>query len=307
MDIDRLMELARRRIQTGQNDGAIDALRQVLAFEPDLSEAHAYLALCLLNAKRLHAALQEARIALSLESDSELAHYALANIYIAQRDFINAQEHAGHLMEMDPNHPPYYLLQASLNRLRRKMNEILPLLEKALELDPESPRVLAELSDYYVDRGELGKAERYAHDSLSRDPENVNGLVAMGNVLLRQGKTEESREHAVLALQHAPDNVAALALLAGIKARKNPALGLWWRYNVWMNSVGGTRSIAVLLLAYIIYRIATMGLQDMEMPEVASLVQYLWMAIVVYTFIGPSLFTKSLRKEMSDVRLKKEF
>lgn len=307
MDIDRLLELAWQRMQHGQIDGAIESLREVLAEDPDQADAHAYLALCLLDKKRVHAARHEASLALAIEPGSEIAHMGMANIAIAQRDFEAAQEHIDQLLEIDPADPRYYVLQADLNRLLRKNDRILPLLQRALELAPESSSVLAELSDYYYGIGDPDQAERYAHESLRQDPESVRGLIAMGYVLLQRGEIEEAREHAVAALQQAPDNSAALALIASIKARTNPLLGLWWRYNVWMNSVGSTRSIMVLLVAYLVFRVATMGFKDMGQAEIANYVQWAWFAIVIYTFVGPTLFIKSLKKELSEVKLSREF
>lgn len=307
MDIDRLLELAAQRIQNGQIDSAIESLRQALAQDPDLAQAHAYLAICLLKKKRLYAAMQESKLALAIEPASEIAHFAMANICIAQRNFNAAQKHLDQLLDIDPNDPRYYLLQADLKGLQRKDDEILPLLERALEIDPESSSALSKLSDYYLDKGDLKNAERYAYESLRLEPENIDGLVSMGYVLLRRGDVQAAREHAVSALQQAPDNSAALTLVASIKARTSPLLGLWWRYNAWMSSVGSTRSILVLLLAYIVFRLTTMGFKDLGHPDVSSIIQWAWLGIVIYTFVGPTLFMRSLKKELSDVRLSREF
>ncbi|MCW8891372.1 MAG: tetratricopeptide repeat protein [Sedimenticola sp.] len=307
MDIDRSLDMVQRQIQNGQLDGAMDLLRQILSYDPDLPDAHAYLSLCLLSKKRLHASQQEADIALTLDPGFELAHYALANICIALRKFSKAQVHVTQLLDMDPNHASYYLLQAHLYRLLQKKNAILPPLQKALELDPESPEVLSELSEYHADRGDLELAQQFADEALRHEAENVDALVAMGNVLLHQGLIEEAREHAVWALRHQPDSNSALALMAGIKAKSSPVLGIWWRYNVWMSRMGSTRAVLVLLLAFVVYRLMTMGFEDLGHADAAGMLQIAWLGIVFYTFIGPSLFNKSLQKELSGVQLKEDF
>lgn len=306
-DTDQLLDLARRRMQNGQLDGAMDALRQLLSQDPDAAEAHAFLALCLLDKQRLHAAASEAKMALALDPGLETAHYALAHILIAKRQFRQAEEHVNRVLEMDPNDSDYYLLAANLRRLGRQQEQVLPLLEKALELNPESPRILSELSDYYAGIGDIDRAERYAQASLQREPENVNGLVSMGYVLLRRGKTDEAREHAIWALRQEPGSRAALHLMAGVKARKNPLMGLWWRYNVWMNDAGEVRSILILLVAFVIYRVVTMLLGDMNQKEAAVMIQYAWLGIVLYTFVAPTMFKKSLEKELAQVRLSSEY
>lgn len=307
MEIQRILELARQRMSLGQTDGAIDALRQALAHDPDLAEAHAYLAICLVQRKRLHAAGQEAGMALALDPELEVAHYAMATVAMARRDFRLAEQHIQQLQEADPNHAPYYLLYAELKALMQRSAEVLPLLQKALELDPESTRVLAQLSDYHLNRGELQQAEAFAHEALRQEPESVAALVAMGGVLLRRGNAADAREHAVWALRQEPDHEGALVLLSGVKARTSPLLGLWWRYNTWMNSVGSGRSILILLFAYLLFRVATMGLHDLGRPELATAVRYLWLAIVIYTFVGPALFMKALRRELATVKLREGF
>jgi tetratricopeptide (TPR) repeat protein len=180
-------------------------------------------------------------------------------------------------------------------------------LEKALELDPESPEVLSELSEYYAERSEMDLAEYYAREALQRDPEHSSGLVAMGRVLLERKEIELAREHAIAALQNDPSEPQALGLMASIKARKSLLLGLWWRYNVWMNRIGTTRSILVLLFAYIVYRILSMGFDDMGHREAAGLVRYVWLGIVVYSFLGPAIFNNLIKKELLGVKLRSDF
>jgi tetratricopeptide (TPR) repeat protein len=180
-------------------------------------------------------------------------------------------------------------------------------LEKAFELDPESSEVMAELGEYYANSGALDMAEHFAHKSLRHEPESVYCLVAMANVLLRKGRVNEAKDHAVWALRHDPENQSALHVMAGIKARKSPLLGIWWRYNLWMSSIGSTRSVLVLLLAYIAYRILTMGFDDMGQQILATMAHYVWIGLVIYIFIYPALFQKSLRKELSNVELSKYF
>jgi hypothetical protein len=74
-----------------------------------------------------------------------------------------------------------------------------------------------------------------------------------------------------------------------------------------MNSIGSTRSVLVLLMAYIVYRVLTMGFEDMGQPDLAGTLQYVWIGLVIYTFTAPALFQKSLSKELNDIVLSKDF
>ena len=306
-NIDRLLEQARLHIQHGHIDGAIDVLRDILSNDPDLAEAHAYLAICLLKKRRGHAAAQEARIALTLEPESALALYALALSQFAQRQFRAAESHILRLLDLDPNDPRYYLLLVDLYNAIAQKKKVLPLLQKALALAPDNPDTLSKLSDYYLAVNDLGRAQHHAREALQMDPEHADALVSMGQVLLQKGDVANAREHAIWALRREPGNSSALYLLTAIKARSNPFLGLWWRYNTWINRIGMTRSILVLLAAFIVYRIASMAFTDMGRKDIATLVNLCWMAIVIYSFIGPTIFEKALKKELADVKLTKNF
>lgn len=306
-NLDRLLEQAVLQIQHGHYEGAIDVLRQILSTDPDIADAHAYLSICLLNLRRGHAAAHEARIALTLEPESELAIYALALSRYAQRNFKDAMALIRRLLDIDPNDARYYLLLADIHSANAQSRQALPLLQKALALSPEDPGTHGKLSQYYLAENDLGRAEHHAQVALQMDPEHADALVSMGQVLLHQGEIAQAREHAIWALRQEPGNTAALYLLTAVKARANPFLGLWWRYNAWINRIGMTRSILVLLAAFLLYRVASMAFTDLGRQDLASATHLGWMAIVVYSFIGPTLFARALKKELTEVRLSKDF
>ena len=306
-NIPRLLEQARLHIQHGHMDGAIDVLREILSNDPDLAEAHAYLSICLLRKRRGHAAAHEAQIALALEPESETALYALALSQFAQRKFRDAEAHIRRLLDIDPNDARYYLLLADLYVATEAKQKILPLLQKALSLTPEDPDTLSKLANYYLAENNLGRAHHYAQEALQMDAEHADALVSMGQVQLQKGEVANAKEHAIWALRQEPDNASALYLLTAVKARSNPFLGLWWRYNAWIKRIGMTRSILVLLAAFIVYRIASMTFGDMGRKDIATAINFGWMAIVIYSFLGPTLFEKALKKELADVELAKNF
>jgi tetratricopeptide (TPR) repeat protein len=191
--------------------------------------------------------------------------------------------------------------------LTGQKDKVLPLLEKALELDPENPGVLVAMGDYYLDEGDLDLAERYAREALTIFAQNQDALVLMGYVLLRRGRTEEAREHAIWALRVNPAARGPLRLMASVKARSNPFLGLWWRGSVWMGSLGQSKAIMVLIGAYAAYRVLTIVLRGTIPDPYVNAIQFAWLGIVVYTWVGPGLFRRMLTKELSKVSLRKDF
>lgn len=302
--LERDLELARRLIRVGQHDGAIESLRRVLAEDPDHAEAHALLSLVLLGQRRLHAAGYEADAALALEPHAPLSLLASANVLIARRRLGEAEERLLELRRVAPGMAEGLRRLAGLRSLQGRREEAGELLAEALRLDPEDVGVLTDLGEWHLEQGRLDAAEDLAQRALEMEPESPDALVLQGHVLLRRGDLEAAREHALWALRSDPADPASLHLLTAIKARRNPVLGLWWRYSVWMGSFGDGRIILVLLVAYALYRFAVITADHLGQPGLAGAVSFAWLAIVAYTWFGPALFERSLRKELAQVELR---
>ena len=104
-----------------------------------------------------------------------------------------------------------------------------------------------------------------------------------------------------------PRERGALHLLAALKTRRNGFLGFWWRYNTWMGTLADGHSVVVLLGMYVTYRFATLGLGDLGYPRFASALSWLWLAFVVYTWIGPIVFQRALQRELATITIKPDF
>ena len=304
-DPHRYLERASHLYEIGQLDGAIDQLKRALTENPDLAEAHAWLALCLLRKRRLHAAVVEAGLALPLGPEQLLSHLVGAEVALAKRDFKTAGRHIETLLAEAPENPAFYRVKARWLTLTGKRHERLPVLEQARRLAPDEPETLAELSSHFAETGELDRARQLAEQALRIDPENQSALVAMGWALLLCGDKAGAREHAVDALRKDPLAPDALALLTSIKSRSNPLLGAWWHYATWMERIGPTRSVIVLLSAFVIYRLAVIVAQQQGATGLASGIQLAWLGVVVYSFVGPVLFRKALQRELQSIELRR--
>jgi Flp pilus assembly protein TadD len=303
VDPQRYIDDAQRLIDIGQIDGAIDRLRMALTEDPDLGDAHALLALCLLQKRRLYAAGIETDLALTLAPEAPFTHWVAAELNLARRDFASAERHIEQFRALAPDLPSADRLLARCYSLTGRRAERLPLLRQALHKDPTDPETLAALANHHSELGELEQAWRYADEALRAAPENTSALVAMGEVLLKRGDIEDAREHAALALRADPSDPSALGLLTSIKARTSPLLGLWWRYAAWGERVGPTRQVIVLLVAFVLYRLSTIVATDLGKDGLASMIVLVWLGIVVYSFAGPTLFRRALQKELASVQL----
>ncbi len=66
-----------------------------------------------------------------------------------------------------------------------------------------------------------------------------------------------------------------------------------------MGSLGDQRAILVLLGAFVIYRAAMITADHYQLENLASYLQFLWLALVAYTRIGAGLFQNALRSASS--------
>ena len=301
------LNLAQDQLGRGQVLEAIETLASLLGEDPDDAQAHALLAICLVRRKRLHAAGLEAASALQLAPEMAFPHIAAASVVSASRRFQEAKQHLLTAASIDGDSA---LVERDLSRLHLywgHISEARQHAERSLELELGSPDGLTLSGEVSMAAGQWQEATAFAQQALSADPEHIDALVLLGTCELQAGRTAQARDHAVWALQLDADDVGARALLCSIKARSNPLLGLWWRFQSMITSGGTTRSILLLVGMYLLYRASLIMLADQGETRLTTLLSYLWLGFCVYTWIAPGMFARSLAKEMEEVRLRREF
>ena len=303
--IRRLVDRAVDRLDRGDLDGAIDILHEALALDPDSVEAHALLSLCLLNLRALGPARAEAEAALALDGEYAFAHNAMGYVFIAQGKLERAAHHFELALALDPDDPSNYDSMASLDRMRGRPYR--HWLDQALELDPDDPKLLAGVSDERYEAGDFAEARRFAEASLQINAECSDGLLAMARVLLVEKQLDDAREHVVAALRNNAVDDEALRLLVVIRARQNPILGVWMRWQVWLETMHDGKRVAWLVGLLVGTRLLAQIFVDLGLPSLASAVRTVWLAFVAYTWIGPVVFRRMLERELRDVELDDEY
>ena len=301
------LRMAVDQLERGLSRAAIDSLRRYLAVEPDSAQAHAVLALALYNTKRLTASAHEARLALQLDPESIEARRALALAAMGARRFSEAQKLLDEALAFDPESVHVRLGLARLGRLRGDWRAEREALDAARRLAPEEPGVIVDQGSLELREGNTDGAEKLARAALALDPENISGQVLLGRVMLKRGRVEEARELAVTALRAEASSREALLFLVEAKVRANPLMGMWWRWNTWMNELGSRSSVIVLVAAFLIQRVARQIAGDLGATDVSELIGYAWLGVVAYTWIAPGVFHRMLARELQDVRLRPDF
>ncbi|MBC8069503.1 MAG: tetratricopeptide repeat protein [Deltaproteobacteria bacterium] len=302
---ERLLARARDRLVHGDTQGGMVLLKQVLAEDPGHAWAHALLSICMIDCKLVRVARVEAEAAVRADPELAIARRAMGEVQVAERKLGQAEASFRYAIELEPENADLFVRLVALLRMRDRRDE--DLLVRALELAPDDPDVLVAAAYDCFDRRELDRAEGHAREALEEDPEHVDALVAMGWIRLAQGDVADAHAHVRMAMHADPTDDGALRLLGSIKARKNPILGLWWRWSMWMSSFGDERSIAILIAMFIVYRLATVFAEDMGRDDIAGIIRSVWLAFVAYTWIAPGLWQRMLQRDIAPVELGRDY
>ena len=303
MESRRLFNHAHDQLARGQVEAAIETLANLLGSDPEHAPAHALLAICLVRRKRLHAARLEAERSLELDPEGVFPHLAAAAVAGADRRFPVAEQHLQAARALDPGSADVEIQLARLYHFWGKASQA----AEHAALAPDDPDALALSGEIAFARGDVGTAATLAAEGLALDPEHVDSLVLLGQCELSRGHGAQAREHAVWALQLDPTDEGALALLCAIKARESFWAGLWWRFQSFVSSGSGTRTILLLLGMFMAYRITVILAVDIGRENIADVLRIAWLAFAAYTWIAPEWFRRALRKEMEQVQLRRDY
>ena len=128
-------------------DGAEREFQRAISFDPRYATAHHWYAMsCLVPLGRLDEALEEMRIAQSLDPVSSIVARDLALIHAYRRDFEAALEQCDHTIELNPHFSPAYWALGVIQEQRKDLDEAIAAFQRAIDLSPHSPRMLAGLS-----------------------------------------------------------------------------------------------------------------------------------------------------------------
>lgn len=307
LDIDEYARRAAQRFRYGDNTGAVNIICEGLAQEPDSGFLHSYLALGLLRQRRVAAAQHEATLGLSLEPAAPFSHFCQAQVHQARGHFRKALPHLEQAVAAAPLNEDYQLALAQCLMALGRGGAARAHLDVALAHAPENPELLAALGDWHMAHREYAQAREFFVEALQLEPQHSHTLVAMGHLALREGDLETAREHAIWVLQQDAGDAGGLRLMSAIKARRNPFIGLWWRANSWLSIGGNMRIILVLTMMYLLVQAGIITLKQNGQPGMAEILGYVWLGIVIYSWVGPVYFNRKIQAELENVELKREF
>jgi len=127
--------------------GAEREFQMAIAYDAGYATAHHWYAMsCLVPLGRLDEALQEMRIAETLDPVSSIVARDLALIHAYRRDYETALEQCDHTIELNPHFSPAYWALGIIQEQRQDLDEAIAAFQRAIDLSPHSPRMQAGLA-----------------------------------------------------------------------------------------------------------------------------------------------------------------
>ena len=120
--------------------------QMAIALDPRYATGHHWYAMsCLVPLGRLDEALDEMRIAQSLDPVSSIVARDLVLIHAYRRDYEAALEQCDHAIELNPHFSPAYWALGLIQEQRKDLDEAIAAFQRAIDLSPLSPRMHAGL------------------------------------------------------------------------------------------------------------------------------------------------------------------
>jgi arylsulfatase A-like enzyme/Tfp pilus assembly protein PilF len=166
-----LLKLAAQDSVEGNLDAGIAKVKEVLAIDPDVIEAHTMLGNMHVKAKRFPDAIAAYKRALAVDPEHQGAAWSLALAYEAAGREAEAKAGFERVLQLDPRGTkPLYQL-ASLAARRQEYAEAARLLEQGLTLDADRPAFLTKLAEVRIAMNQLDQAETALAEAIKIKPE----------------------------------------------------------------------------------------------------------------------------------------
>jgi Flp pilus assembly protein TadD len=206
---------ARALVDLGRIEGALTALRRILAGDPRNAEALELVGLCLIRQGRALEARVPLGEALARLPERAHLHYLMGFAAGMASDVPGAERGLGEALRLEPEEPVYLRALAEHYADRGRPADAVTLAERAVGIDPDRASNHRTLGYVTSSAGDHGRAEAAYRQAIRLDPHDAVAWNNLGCVLLSLGRKLEAREQFREALRLDP---------TGERARKNLAL-----------------------------------------------------------------------------------
>jgi tetratricopeptide (TPR) repeat protein len=242
--------LAQKRLADAEKE-----FKQALSHAPNDAYAMAWLAECYLSGKRYAEALELGERAMGHAPNDPFLLYTMARAYFYNQNTKKAREMIRQGLQLNPADADFFLLLAHVAFYEEKWQEALDAAEQGLEQDAENVNLVNIRAQALVKLNRKAEAAQTIDYALHKAPEDSYSHANRGWVAIEQSRFKEAQQNFREALRLNPNNeYARSGLKEAIKGENIFYRGLL-KYFLWMAKMNEQNRWAVVIGAYIIYRV----------------------------------------------------
>ncbi len=218
--------------QSGKPDEALACYRRALELKPDYAEAYNDLGITLKAQGKLDEAVICYRRALELGPDHAEAHNSLGLALKEQGKLEDALACWRRALDLKPGFAEAHSNLGNALRERGKLDEAVTCFRRALELKPDFAQAHANLGNALKDQGKLDEAIACYRRAVALRPDFAEAHNSLGNALKNQGKLQEAVACYRRVLELQPDFVLAhnnLGVVFQEQGRRQEAIACYRR------------------------------------------------------------------------------
>ena len=292
-----LLERARLLIQHNRPQQAIEQLAQLLALDPDSSEGHALMALCMTyDRDRWHDATREAEQAIHLAPDFGLAHYALAVVLEKRNRHADALVAVREAIRLEPSQPHFSGLAASLHAQQAQWQEALDVASQGMQVDPDDESCAAMRSLALERLGRTSDAVHEADAAVARNPDSAEAHSMRGWTQLQNGNYTQAQDSFREALRLNPNYEFARSGMIQALNSNHLLFRLVFRFYSFLGRMAQGAQWAIIIGLFVGMRILRqLGNQYPNLQPYITPISVLYLGFCLLSWIANPLFNTFLR------------
>lgn len=200
-------------LQPQKPEQALEAFHQAASSDATNPEPH-LVAGSMLEKTHPAEAEKEYRQALAIDPNSSDAASALANLYMRQRRFSDAEPLLRSLIKTRPNDAAAHFQVGRMLAIGGKRDDAIVEMQAGLKLDPSDSKAQRDLADMYVDAGKYDEAQSMYETLVASYPNDADLHYGFGRALLKKKKFAEAEKQLLKTVQLKPDLAPAYGDLA---------------------------------------------------------------------------------------------
>lgn len=205
---------AQDAIGAGKFEEAIEIIKKIKKELPSSHLANFMLGVAYMHSKKYDEALkmfnQEAPYY------KEIAHLNIGNVYYKMKDFQKAEIAYKEAIKNNPYLLEAYILLGEIYILQNKIQEAIPILNKADSLKINDAKLRFLQATLYAIQNQYGKAKEYFNRAIELNPYYGMAYASLGKIAMEEGKTSEAIFYYEKAVALMPRNREIILTLASL-------------------------------------------------------------------------------------------